>query len=187
MRTPEENSQERQSSLLENIGVPTWPAYSAAVWALLFAAVSFYWALGGTALLDTIGESVTGPALAGDPLVVTAVWVSALLKLAGVPGALALTQGWGRRLPRRLVLTGGWGAAALLCLYGGASLVQQLLMLGGVVEASDSFRRVLLWHLLLWSPYWLLGGVLYGIATVLFQRTAPRAGSAPAKQRRPRS
>ena len=30
MRTPEENSQERQSSLLENIGVPTWPAYSAA-------------------------------------------------------------------------------------------------------------------------------------------------------------
>ena len=34
MRTPEENRQERQPSLLENIGVPTWPAYSAAVWAL---------------------------------------------------------------------------------------------------------------------------------------------------------
>lgn len=165
MRTPEENSQERQSSLLENIGVPTWPAYNAAVWALLFAAVSFYWALGGTALLDTIGESVTGPALAGDPLVVAAVWISVFGKLAGVPGALALTQRWGSLFPRWLVLLAGWGVTALLCLYGGANLVQQLLMAAGVVEVSDTFRPVLMWHLFLWSPVWLIGGVLYGIAT----------------------
>jgi hypothetical protein len=172
MRTPEENRQERQPSLLENIGVPTWPAYSAAVWALLFAAVSFYWAFGGTALLDTIGEAVTGPALAGDPLVVAAVWISAFGKLAGVPGALALTQRWGSLFPRWLVLLVGWGVTALLSLYGGASLVQQLLMAAGVVEVPDAFRPVLMWHLFLWSPVWLIGGVLYGIATVYFTKAS---------------
>ncbi|KUP97183.1 hypothetical protein AC529_08045 [Thermobifida cellulosilytica TB100] len=165
--------------MLDGIGVPRWPAYGAAVWALLFAAVSFYWALGGTALLDTIGEAVTGPALSGDPAVVAAVWLSALLKLAGVPGALALAQRWGTLFPRWLVLLAGWGVTALLCLYGGASLVQQVLMVAGVVDVSAAFRPVLLWHLFLWTPVWLAGGVLYGIATFFFARATRVADAAP--------
>ncbi len=170
MRTPGNDGQNNRPRPLDNIGVPGWPAYGAALWALLFAAISFYWAFGGTALLDTIGEAVTDPALSGDPAVVAAVWLSAFVKLAGVPGALALAQRWGTFFPRWLVLLAGWGVTALLCLYGGASLVQQLLMVAGVVDVSDTFRPVLLWHLFLWTPVWLVGGVLYGFATFYFAR-----------------
>ena len=33
-------------------------AYAACAWALAFAAIGFYWAAGGTALLDTIGGEI---------------------------------------------------------------------------------------------------------------------------------
>lgn len=48
-----------------------WAGYAACVWALLFAAISFYWAAGGTAGSDPIGPAITSmrhdPALPPEP------------------------------------------------------------------------------------------------------------------------
>ncbi|WP_083917995.1 DUF3995 domain-containing protein [Nocardiopsis xinjiangensis] len=159
---------------LEAVVSPSWPAYAAAVWAFLFGLLSLYWAVGGTWLSATIGEAVTAPALKGDPLVVAAVWASALGKFAVAVSALALVQRWGQAFPRWFLLSGGGLAAGLLVLYGGAGILQQVLMAVGLVDVSDTFAPVLYWHLFLWSPYWLLGGVFFALAAVQLARCTRR-------------
>jgi hypothetical protein len=51
-----------------------WPlaGYAACGWGLLFAAVSFYWAAGGTAGADTVGGSMEKLGRAHDPGIVAA-------------------------------------------------------------------------------------------------------------------
>jgi hypothetical protein len=157
-------------SLFASVVTPRWPAYAVAVWALAFALIGLYWVLGGEWLLETIGEAVTQPAQDGDPMLVAAVWASTLVKFAAVPAGLGLVQRWGQFFPRWFLVGGGWLAALLLLLYGGASLIQQVLMVFGAVEVSASFEPVLYWHLFLWTPYWLAGGVLFALATAYLAR-----------------
>ncbi|HSK35802.1 MAG TPA: DUF3995 domain-containing protein [Actinomycetota bacterium] len=63
----------------------TWPAYAAAVYAL----VSFYWAFGGTAGVGTLGGRLEEMARSGDPAVLWLAGVAGVLKLAGAVLALA--------------------------------------------------------------------------------------------------
>jgi hypothetical protein len=53
---------------------------------------------------------------------------------------------------------------ALLVLYETAELVQHLLMATGVVDRDGLDDTALYGHLLLWDPWWILGGVLFALA-----------------------
>jgi prepilin signal peptidase PulO-like enzyme (type II secretory pathway) len=143
-----------------------WPAYTAAVWAFVFAAVSVYWAAGGTAGARTIGPAIARPVLAREPGWVALLWGTAGLKALLGLLALALARPWGRRLPRRLLLGLAWAAAAVMGLYeGAASLVQHALMVAGVVGTPEGLGTTAArWHLWLWDPVWLLGGALFALA-----------------------
>src|SRR5260370_13472314 len=74
-----------------------------------YAAVSVYWALGGTWLLDTIGGTLERSGRAGNPGIMLAVWAAAVLKVIGaiVPlAAVAVTPGHAtiaRRRPARVL------------------------------------------------------------------------------------
>jgi hypothetical protein len=58
-----------------------------------------------------------------------------------------------------------WPAGVLLALYGVALLVQHGLMAAGVTDIPSGLgRTALLWHLLVWDPFWLLGGILFALA-----------------------
>ena len=156
-----------------------WAAYAATAWAAVFAALSFYWAAGGTAGAVTIGPAIAAPVLARDPTWVAILWGTGALKLLGGLLALALVRPWGRLIPRRLLLVVGWGASALMGLYeGAASLVQHGLMAAGVLSIPDGLGATALrWHLLLWDPWWLVGGILFGLATWSYsRRSRGRAG-----------
>ncbi len=143
-----------------------WVGYAACVWALLFAALSFYWAAGGRLGEGTIGAAVEGPALAREPWFVALLWATAVLKLAAAVLAFALARG-PRRLPRWVLLFAGWGAATLLSLYGLASLVQHLLIATGVLAVPAGLGEAALpWHLLLWDPVWIVGGALFTLAAM---------------------
>jgi hypothetical protein len=116
-----------------------------------FAAPSVYWAAGGRVGAGTIGPAIESPALARDPAFVTLLWATAVLKLlAAVLALMLVTPGLRGPLPRRLVgriqVPAGLGAAALP------------------------------WHLVLWDPVWIIGGVLFMLAAVEHSRTA-RVGS----------
>jgi hypothetical protein len=98
-------------------------------------------------------------ALAGDPAFV---WTTGLLKVGAGLVALALVRPWGRHLPRRALRTAAWLGGALLLLYGGASWIQHGLMEAGVVDTPETLgEEAVRWHLLLWDPWWVLGGALF--------------------------
>ncbi|MFF1903588.1 DUF3995 domain-containing protein [Kitasatospora sp. NPDC058218] len=159
---------------------PSWPAYAAGVWGLLFAGISFYWGAGGRALLDTVGGAIERRALAGDTAVYVAVWVTGVLKLVGAGLALALVRPWGLRLPRRAVLLFGWAAAVGLTLYGGALEVTNALAASHVVEPSTPIEwKALWWHLWVWDLSFLVWGILFALALRRFRWTA-RSATVPA-------
>jgi len=154
-----------------------WAGYAAFVWAVLFAALSFYWAAGAAAGVDMNAPAITRPVLARDPGWIAILWATGGLKVIAGLLALALVRQWGRVLPRRLLLAAGWSAFAIMALYeGAASLVQHALMVAGAIATPAGLGETSArWHLFLWDPWWLLGGVLFGLAAWHCQRR-PQAG-----------
>jgi Protein of unknown function (DUF3995) len=162
-------------------------AYAAAAWALLFAAMSFYWALGGTLGLDTLGNELEREARAREPETLALVWVTGLLKVAGAALALALVRPWGRRLPRRLLLFAAWAAGLGLLAYALANFVQHGLMEAGAVDTPEALGSyAVTWHLALWDPFWLLGGLLFTAAARRYGRAGRESRAASARSELPR-
>ena len=125
----------------------------------------------GTAGAETIGEAVTKPVLAREPGWIALLWATGVLKALGGLLALSLVQPWGRAIPRWMRLTAAWGAGALMFLYGGASMVQFALMAAGALSIPASVGATAVrWHLLLWEPWWMLGGLLFMAAAWLAGR-----------------
>ncbi|MQA82663.1 MAG: DUF3995 domain-containing protein [Streptosporangiales bacterium] len=142
----------------------TWAAHAAALWAFAFATMSFYWAAGGTFGVNTLSNTIEG--LAGQNAWFTAVvWVTGALKAAGGMLALALVRPWGERLPRRLLLIATAGAGGVMALYALANLGARAIQAIGLIPTPASMHTAAAWwHLLLWDPWFLAGGVLFLLA-----------------------
>src|SRR5258708_30106691 len=85
--------------------------------------MSLYWALGGHALVSTIGGYVVQFARRGGALPVLVALAATLAKVAGGLLALALVRPWGRGVPRGWLLIGSAGASVLLVVYGGLNVL----------------------------------------------------------------
>ena len=140
-----------------------WAGYAAAAWALVFAGVSFYWGLGGTLGLATLGREIEQLALARDPTTVAiGGWGAGAAKVLAALVALALVQPWGRSIPFQVRRIAAWIVGLLLVVYGIANFVQHGLMDAGIIPIPASFgAEALPWHLLVWNPWWLAGGLLF--------------------------
>lgn len=149
-----------------------WFACAACAWSFVFAALSFYRALGGTFLSNTRSPQILE--LSVEPWFVAVVWLTELLKvLAGVL-ALSLVQRWVEAFPVWLRRTGVWSVGFVLALYSGANLGARGLMALGILRTPASMgSAATTWHLVLWDPWFLLGGVLFLAAA---WRYSPRAG-----------
>ena len=149
---------------------PGWAAYAASAWALMFAAVHLYWALGGTVGLPK-GISVDmNPALfVIDVLAVPLCVVGALL-------ALSLVRPWGWLFPRRLLLASAWAVCALLIVHSAPTLVEGGLVVTGLHDAELSVLDR--WSLFVYEPWFFMGGVLYGAAAWGYGRRLSRPGPA---------
>ncbi len=154
-----------------------WAAYGAAIWSLIFALISFYWAAGGTVGANTLARSIEEQSRHPDRVFLASVWVTGVLKLIAGIVALAMVQGWERHIPRWFLLLGGWTAGIIFTLYGIAGIVEKLLWETGARDIPASFGddRVR-WYLFFWDPFWLLGGLLFLIAAWRFQRGAGNTG-----------
>lgn len=146
----------------------TWAGYTACAWMVVFALISFYWAVGGTAGLAT---TAVGQELAGNSWFIIALWLTGILKLGGALFALALVQSWGQRIPRLLLLVPAWGTGALLVFHGGDFVVQGALTETGLISLSspDGWTQAH-WQTFVWGPWWLLGGFLFCVAAWNYQR-----------------
>lgn len=150
-------------------------AYAAFAWAVVFAGMSFYWAAGGTAGIETIGGEIERQTREREPDFVATLWVTAALKLVAAAVALGLVQPWGARLGRVLVPLAGIGGA-LLVLYEGAELVQHLLMATGAIGRGGLDDTAVYGHLLFWDPWWILGGALFALAAWEVRRSGTGLG-----------
>jgi hypothetical protein len=147
---------------------------------LAYAAVSVYWALGGTWLLDTVGGTLEQQGRAGNAGIILAVCAAAVLKVIGAIVPLAAAVGVtsaqatiaGRRRVQVRVLA--WLEAAILTIYGLVLTVAGLLVQSGAIaSAASADRRALAWHAYLWDPWFLLWGAL--IAAALARSRQPGA------------
>jgi len=140
-----------------------WAAYAACAWAVVFALMSFYWASGGRAALETLGTGFVGSDGQAPADLITFTWITGFLKLLAAGVALALVQPWGRSAPRKLLLVGAWAAGGLFVLYALGNAVQHLLMLTGGLPVARTIGTLeaVRWHLFFWDPLWLVGGVLF--------------------------
>jgi hypothetical protein len=162
-----------------------WAGWGAALVAALSSLVSAYWAAGGTALLSTVGGEVERLGRKGGTAVVLVLAVTALAKAVGAALAVALVRP-PRRLPvpalEVIALVGG----VLLALYGGVLTALGAVAATGVL-GPPADRRALLWHVLLWDPWFLVWGVLLLTAATARRRSRlrrPLADLSPAAGRR---
>ncbi|CAM3604955.1 DUF3995 domain-containing protein [Deinococcus frigens] len=124
---------------------------------LIHAGFSLYWALGGSWLLDTVGQWAVTLART-SPL--AAFWGLLLIALLKVAAAVVPLLNAGRRLPwPRLWRTLSWIGGPLLILYGGVNTGVAWLVLSGVLGGGEIDRRGMLGHAALWDPLFLLWGL----------------------------
>jgi Protein of unknown function (DUF3995) len=124
---------------------------------LLSAAISAYWAAGGTGLLDTVGGSIARWGRDGGANVRLALAAIVVLKLAAswLP-ARAVAEPCPRAV-RRLA----WLEAAILTVYGGVLTGTGLAVQAGLVGAgANADWKALDWHVYLWDPWFLVVGLL---------------------------
>ena len=137
---------------------------------LAYAAVSVYWALGGTWLLDTVGGTLEQQGRTGSPGIILAVWAAAVLKVIGaiMPlAAVGVTSGQATIAGRRQVRVLAWLQAAILTIYDLVLTVAGLLVQSGAIApAASADHRTLAWHAYLWDPWFLLWGALVAAALV---------------------
>ncbi len=132
-----------------------WPAYAAAAWAFAFAALSLFWAAGGSTGLHPL-ESLP-PATAA----LVNVPAAAAKVLLGVLALAAVSPRAAVRVPRRLLVAATWTAGVGLLGYGLFGLGGNGLVLAGVVDIGQPVSRWYRYYLLIWDPYFVLGGILF--------------------------
>nr|WP_243867387.1 DUF3995 domain-containing protein [Actinophytocola oryzae] len=141
--------------------------YLACVWCVLFAVLHIYWAAGGAVGL----ASSAGADLAAHRppwFVLLGLWGVALLLLAGAAFSVGTTC-WRLtgRLRRAMVILGWLGGIGLLA----RGLLLEVVLLtgaGGVASAVGPSQTQ--WSLILWNPWFALGGLVVSLATRQFQR-----------------
>src|SRR5216684_1708300 len=111
-------------------------ARAAAVVGGLYAAVSAYWAFGGSGLLDTIGGTLARQGRAAGA--VAAAGAAAILKLLAAVVPLRAVQRRRRAREQRVTELLAWMAAFILSAYGLILTAAGLLLQAGVIEASPT-------------------------------------------------
>ena len=144
-------------------------AIIAATLGVASAAMSAYWALGGTALLDTVGGEIERWGRERSAGVVAALGVITVAKLVAAVAPLVLVGVGARRLPAwtraRPARAVGWTVAVGLTVYGGLLTVVGLLVEAGVIDAAnDADESAIAWHAYFWDPWFVLWGGAFIVA-----------------------
>jgi hypothetical protein len=146
-------------------------AYAAAAVAFGYSVMSFYWAVGGHALLSTVGGYVEHLARQGGVLAVLTALAVALAKFVGGLLALALVRPWGRVVPRGWMQLGSTIVSVLLMAYGGVNVLLGALVLSGLIHPAGTVDRTALrWHVGVWDLWFLLWGILLAAAAIGYRR-----------------
>lgn len=133
---------------------------------LVHAAWSLYWALGGSWMLDTVGQWAVVSQLQTPRQTFFILLLIGLVKIAAATIPVAVEYGTmgGRAFWRVISWTGGVG----LVLYGGVYAGSALAVLTGLLVPEDGYSpRVMMGHAFLWDPLFFTWGLTLVISLVL--------------------
>jgi hypothetical protein len=146
-------------------------AYVAAALAFASSAVSLFWTVGGTWLLDTVGGSIERLARTRSAGALMLGAAAVLAKLLAGFLALGLVRPWGARLWARLLMAANTLASVILLTWGGANACVGALVLSGVISpTSDPDKRALVWHVFVWDLWFVVWGVMLALAVAGYRR-----------------
>ncbi len=75
---------------------------------------------------------------------------------------------YGHRLRRRFLFIAVWVLGVGMTLYGGLGLISDVLHVTRIINDPEIWKWFF-WYLVIWDPWWVLGGVLF-LATAWFTR-----------------
>ena len=152
------------------MGTRTWPAYGAAGITASYGMLKAYWVFGGTALwsIAPLPQSMIEKARShtAPGWFVIADAATVVLAVAGVLFALATVRPR-RWLPVCLVRYSLWPLAALMVLRAVSATLSDVQQL-----ATGASTRTTLWDLVLWSPLFLIWGLLWAATALTYARRA---------------
>ncbi len=141
-----------------------WAGQAIFVWSIGYMLPHLYWALGGTA-----GLALVRPEAAALPEWRLINWVASVFLTAA--GGLGLALAY---LPRRpwlsgLLLAMAWAGCSLAASHGLDGLVNRLLQFAGLATVEGApfglpEHAYVVWDLLLFEPWFLIEGLLLGLA-----------------------
>lgn len=133
------------------------------IWTLVFAGMSFYWALGGMLGARSLGGAIYEMALNPDPPFTMIVWLSGFIKLLGVVLLLLPLIEWKKTVMERILYVIIKAAGIFLFFYGLLNFITISLSALNILDFDlDDFATF--WRLAFWEPYWMLGGIFYFFA-----------------------
>lgn len=157
-----------------------WAGYASLAWVVVFIAFHVYWAYGGRfglgdapALIPPFPQNVAGWLFF---LVVIAMFLGGIL----VP--LAMVHAWGYKLPRWVVLSTCWIGSITLMVRACASFVDDFTRTTGLLQngitgmtyaqttGASQITANTLWSGRAIDAYFLLGGILYGLAAWYYHK-----------------
>lgn len=130
------------------------------IWTLLFASMSFYWAMGGMIGVRSLGGAIYEQSLNPEPSFIMIVWMTGFIKLLGVVLLLMLLVNWRKAWIRMALYFITKISGILLFIYGLLNFITITLSSVGILD-FDLDRHATLWRLLFWEPYWMIGGICY--------------------------
>ncbi|MET9959925.1 DUF3995 domain-containing protein [Streptomyces sp. NPDC006326] len=134
----------------------------ACTWAVVFAGLHFYWAVGGD-----VGLSVSAGPLADERpqwFVIAGLWGVGALCLLGALLAWLLAPSRLPGGPALMARWSGWGVSALLLARGIGVEVLLLTNATHLDTAVSTGQRA--WTLALWNPWFIAGGLAFGLAAL---------------------
>ncbi|WP_163582901.1 DUF3995 domain-containing protein [Gracilibacillus saliphilus] len=130
------------------------------VWTVLFAGMSFYWAMGGLKGVRSLGGSVYEMSLNPEPSFILIVWLTGVIKLLGLILLLMLLVKWNNNIIIKILCYMTKIAGIALFLYGLLNFITISLSAIHVLDFDlDSYATF--WRLVFWEPFWMLGGIFY--------------------------
>lgn len=142
---------------------------------VLHALASLYWAVGGSWLLDTVGQWAVD--LAKESPLGAGVLLGGIAVVKALAAVVPVLVDRGRMPRPRLWRVLCWVGGPLLVVYGGLNVVVSIAVLTGLVEPDGGYdMAAMVGHAFLWDPLFLIWGAALVIWLFLTNPRRSRAG-----------
>lgn len=134
--------------------------YLGVTWTILFAGISFYWAMGGMIGVRSLGGAIYEMALHPEPSFIIIVWITGFMKLLGAVILIMLLFNWRNLRIGKILYFITKILGLLLFLYGLLNFITIFLSAAGILDFEVD-KYATFWRLFFWEPYWMIGGIFY--------------------------